>query len=62
MKWIKFEKWIKVSFSGWAGSFVVVSSYLGVTSYYFGKTLKEAERLYRESNGLTGQKLSRIKD
>lgn len=50
-------KWISVNFEGWAGSFVVVTSYLGETRRYFGYTLKQAEGLYRSEFGLTGEKL-----
>ena len=53
--------WISIEFDGWAGSFIVVRSFIGETRRYIGYSKKEAERRYREEFGLIGKHLKRIK-
>lgn len=52
--------WISVNFEGWAGSFIVVRSFIGETRRYYGYSKKEAERRYREEFGLIGKHLVKI--
>lgn len=53
-------RWISIKREGWPGTFVVISSHLGETRRYYGYTMKEAERRYREEFGLKYIPLARI--
>jgi len=53
--------WISVSVEGWAASFVRINSGLGETRRYYGYSVREAEKRYREEFGLVGARLTRIK-
>lgn len=53
-------KWISVEYEGWASTFVVVRSSEADTERYFNMSKREAERHYREKNGLVGMRLTRL--
>ena len=52
--------WICISSEGWAGTFIVIRSFIGETRRYYGYSKKDAERRYREEFGLIGKHLTRI--